>query len=108
MSDLSRWCVSGPLKGHMAEALGRAGSEKTWEKRKRQESFFFLNDCNFGSLTKQRKNRTSRGSRNTHARVKNPDEKYGMKNTKWAEVCVLTVFCKVLSDHILLKARSSS
>ena len=63
MSDLSRWCVSGPLKGHMAEALGRAGSEKTWEKRKRQESLFFLNDCNFGSLTKQRKNRTSRGSR---------------------------------------------
>ena len=46
--------------------------------------------------------------KNTHARVKNPDEKYGMKNTKWAEVCVLTVFCKVLSDHILLKARSSS
>ena len=26
--------------------------------------------------------------KNTHARVKNPDEKYGVKNTKWAEVYV--------------------
>ena len=47
MSDLSRWCVSGPLKGHMAEALGRAGSEKTWEKRKRQESLFFFKRLQF-------------------------------------------------------------
>ena len=39
--------------------------------------------------------------KNTHARVKKQDEKYGVKNTKWPEVCVFTVFCKVLSDHIL-------
>ena len=27
--------------------------------------------------------------------------KYGVKNTKWPEVSVFTVFWKVLSDHIL-------
>ena len=42
---------------------------------------------------------------NTHARVKNPDEKYGVKNTKWAEIYVFTVFCKVLSDHILPRVK---
>ena len=44
---------------------------------------------------------------NTHARVKNPDEKYGVKNTKWAEVYVFTVFGKVLSDHILPRMKNT-
>ena len=37
----------------------------------------------------------------THARVKKQDEKYGVKNTKWPEVCVFTVFCK--NRHLRVK-----
>ena len=36
--------------------------------------------------------------KNTHARV---------KNTKWAEVYVFTVVCKVLSDHILPRVKNT-
>ena len=44
---------------------------------------------------------------NTHARVKNPDEKYRVKNTNWAEVYVFTVFGKVLSDRILPRMKNT-